>query len=415
MYCGACIRDISLVAGLRQRGHEVDLIALYTPLKGDVDGVAETASIYYGGINVFLQQASALFRHTPARFYRLLDSSSLLGIASHFGVQTAPEKLGPMTVSVLAGKDGRQRKELRRLTSRFGRVGSPDVSNITNSLLSGIAPELRAATGAAVVCNVQGEDAFLERIPEPHYSECMRLLRVNAKSVDLFLAPNEMHARKMTEGLGIPSTKMVVVPAGVDPKPLARSTERSRKPFTIGYLSVINPTKGLDVLVDAFGILVNGMKRDARLHVAGRVLDKTFWKSVARKLSAQGLESRAVFDGELELEGKVEFLHGVSAFCVPSRIEESRGMVVMEAMAAGLPVVAPESGIFPELIGSKEHGLMFEPGCAESVAEQLAYLMDNPDEADAIGAAAARRIAERNSLEEMVAGVEAAYSRAISS
>ena len=414
MYCGACIRDLALVAGLRERGHEVDLIALYTPLKGDTERVAETASVYYGGINVFLQQASALFRHTPERFDRLLDASSLLGVAARFGVSTAPEKLGPVTVSVLAGEDGRQRKELVRLVDRFRRVGRPDVANITNSLLSGIAPALKAATGTPIVCNVQGEDSFLERIPEPHYSECVRLMRKNAESVDLFLAPSDMHARKMAEWLGTPSGKMKVVPAGVDAKPFARSRARRRVPFTVGYLSVINPPKGLDVLVDAFGILVNERARDARLHVAGRVLDKRFWKTVVAKLSSLGLGSRAEFEGELGLEGKVEFLHNVSAFCVPSRIEESRGMAVMEAMAVGLPVVAPRSGIFPELIASRKNGLMFEPGNAGDVADKLARLMDRPDEADAIGVSAARRISRHNSLEQMVAGVEAAYEDAMS-
>jgi hypothetical protein len=70
-YCGACARDTAVAHGLQSRGHEVDFVSLYTPLRADrmPDGACP---VYYGGINVYLEQRLALFRHTPG----LLDRSA---------------------------------------------------------------------------------------------------------------------------------------------------------------------------------------------------------------------------------------------------------------------------------------------------------------------------------------------------
>jgi hypothetical protein len=73
MYCGSCLHDNRLVAALRAQGREVLLVPLYTPLRTDERDVSERR-LYYGGLNVYLQQSSALFRHTPRFLDRLLDA-----------------------------------------------------------------------------------------------------------------------------------------------------------------------------------------------------------------------------------------------------------------------------------------------------------------------------------------------------
>ena len=73
MYCGSCIHDNTLAAALMRQGVEVALIPTYTPIRTDERDVSEK-EIFYGGINVFLQQKTGLFRHTPRVIDRMLDT-----------------------------------------------------------------------------------------------------------------------------------------------------------------------------------------------------------------------------------------------------------------------------------------------------------------------------------------------------
>ncbi|MCZ6514854.1 MAG: glycosyltransferase family 1 protein, partial [Acidobacteria bacterium] len=72
MYCGNCLRDNTLAATLRAQGHDVTLVPLYTPILTDEEDVS-LDRVFYGGLNVYLQQQSSLFRHTPKIFDSLLD------------------------------------------------------------------------------------------------------------------------------------------------------------------------------------------------------------------------------------------------------------------------------------------------------------------------------------------------------
>ena len=64
MYCGSCLHDNTLAAGLLELGEDVLLVPTYTPIRTDETDVSQRR-LFFGGINVYLQQKSALFRHTP--------------------------------------------------------------------------------------------------------------------------------------------------------------------------------------------------------------------------------------------------------------------------------------------------------------------------------------------------------------
>src|SRR5262245_18784597 len=98
MYCGSCLRRDALSNELRSSGHDVTLVPMYTPLRTE-DGSAASCEIFYGGVNVYLQHASRLFRHTPRSFDWLLDRPGLLRLAGRLATQTSPAHLGPLTIS----------------------------------------------------------------------------------------------------------------------------------------------------------------------------------------------------------------------------------------------------------------------------------------------------------------------------
>ena len=77
MFCGSCMRDNTLVTTLRAQGHDALLIPTYTPIRTDEPDVSDE-HLFFGGINVYLQQKLSLFRHTPRFLDRLLDFKPLL-------------------------------------------------------------------------------------------------------------------------------------------------------------------------------------------------------------------------------------------------------------------------------------------------------------------------------------------------
>ena len=407
MYCGACMRDTALVHEMVAREQDVLMLPLYTPLKRDDDFQLPESRIFYGGINVYLQQISLFFQHMPIYVDRIFDHPALLKLASQFAVQTNPSELGPMTVSMLAGRDGKQWKELHKLIVYLKRQLQPEIVVITNSLLSAIAPEVRATLGVPVVCMLQGEESFLRRVPEPHRELSVRLLRKNATAIDLFIAPHAAYAAQMAAYLAAPAEKFKVIHAGIDTRTYRYFRKNERGPFRVAYLSSITPKKGQDILLEAFRILVNEQGRHITLSLAGKVLNNAYWESLQRRIKEEQLEARVEFHGELDQEEKIAFLRRATVFAMPTRVAETRAMAAMEAMAIGLPLLAPSIGVFPELLGLTHGGLLLPPqDDPEALAQAIARMIDNPHGVELVGQAAADGIATHftaaNSAEQTI-------------
>src|SRR5688572_27691614 len=100
MYCGSCLRDNALAAELIRRGHDVTLLPLYTPTLTDEPNVSRP-HVLFGGISIYLQQRSAMFRHMPRFFDRLLDSPGVIKAFADRSVSTDPKLLGDLTLSML--------------------------------------------------------------------------------------------------------------------------------------------------------------------------------------------------------------------------------------------------------------------------------------------------------------------------
>src|SRR5881275_2018462 len=116
MYCGSCLHDNTLVTALRGLGHDALLIPTYTPIRTDEPNVSQRR-VFLGGLNVYLNYKSGLFRRLPGFVHRLLDRPGLLRMLSRFTVTPDYAALGEITLSMLRGEDGRQREEVDRLSN----------------------------------------------------------------------------------------------------------------------------------------------------------------------------------------------------------------------------------------------------------------------------------------------------------
>ena len=381
MYCGSCLRDNALAAELKSRGHDVVLVPLYTPTLTDEPNVSE-GRVFFGGISVYLQQKAGFFRSAPRILDSLLDAPWLIKAASSGSISTDPRSLGELTISMLKGEDGFQRREFEKMLEWLRSEPAPDVVQLPNALLASLAPPLRRAFDAPVHCTLQGEDLFLEGLSTPHRAEALELIRTHAVSVDRFTAVSEYYAGFMATYLSIPREKIDVVPLGINLDGFARRRPSPPgKPFTVGYLARIAPEKGLAALGDAYARFrrMPGVT-EARLEAAGYLAPEheKYLKGVERSLASAGLGGEFAYRGMLDRAQKIEFLKGLDVFSVPTVYVEPKGLFLLEAMACGVPVVQPRHGAFPEMLAKTSAGIGVEPADPQSLADGLYALWRDP-------------------------------------
>ena len=376
MYCGSCIRDNALAAALSGRGHDVTLLPLYTPTRTDEENVSQHR-VFFGGISVYLEQYVSLFRKTPWLLDRLWEAPWLLRAVTGRAVETRPEHLGALTVSMLEGTHGHQRKELDKLVHWLRDQPRPDVLDISNSMLIAIAGPLSEALGCPIACTLQGENVFMEGLLEPYRSRAKALVKSHLSHVDAFVAVSDYYAGYMSRYLGIPGAKMRVVPLGVNLDRFAPAQDRAEAPFTFGYLGRVAPEKGVHLLCDAYrNLRERGALERCRVEVAGYLGPEhtTYWRSIERQIKHWGLAGEMHYRGELDLDHKVAFLQALDLLVVPAVYDDPKGMALLEAMACGVPVVAPRRGTYTEMLERTGGGVLVEPDDAMGLEETLRRL-----------------------------------------
>jgi glycosyltransferase involved in cell wall biosynthesis len=382
MFCGSCLHDNTLVTALIEQGHDALLIPTYTPLTTDEDDVSQKR-VFFGGINVYLQQKSALFRNTPWFLDRLLDGRRLLQWASGFAVKTRPEMLGELAVSMLKGEHGFQKKEVDKLVSWLAEEINPQIVNLTNVLLSGMVHTLKERLKAPILATLQGDDIFLESLPAAYRAEAIALIRAHCREIDGFIATSRYYADFMTGYLGLPRDKIAVVYPGLNLKGHGESPQPGRAPFNIGYFARICPEKGFHVLAEAFRLLQNNPGNPpCRLRISG-------WLGQDQHEYFRGTMSKLVYQNRFrelvehvespDHASKVRFLGSLAVLSVPTTYREPKGLYVLEALANGVPVVQPRHGSFPELLEATGGGILVNPDDPADLARGLNDMLNDHD------------------------------------
>ena len=414
MYCGSCSRDNALAVELLRRGHRVTLLPLYTPTNPDEANVSDKR-VLFGGISIYLQQYSSLFRRTPRFLDRLWDAPWVINAFASRSLSTDPKLLGDLTISMLEGDRGVLRKEFDKLLEWIADEPVPDVINLPNSLLIGLARPLRDALKRPVCCTLQGEDLFLNGLIEPYRSRAIALIRAQVPDVDRFLSVSDAYVPIMSGMLAIPPAKIAVVPLGINLTGYERKA-RTGDTFRVGYFARVAPEKGLDVLAEAYlQLRARTPGVTMRLEAAGYMApaQAPYLNGVKSRLRSAGLADEFMYHGAVDRAGKLAFLQTLDVLSVPAPYDEPKGVFLLEAMGEGVPVVQPRRGAFTEIVEKTGGGLLVPPGDTGALAEGLYTLWQDRALAERLGRTGFDGVREHYSIQRSTDRLLAVYERLI--
>ncbi|MGA1823146.1 MAG: glycosyltransferase family 4 protein [bacterium] len=402
-YCQNCQRDSSLVKALRSLGHDALIVPLYLPLSTDYAHITGDAPLFYGAINAYLKQISPLFRKMPRWMERLFNSPLILRRVAKRAGSTRARGLEQMTISMLKGEYGHQASELDKLVSWLKHEGKPDIVHLSNALLLGVARQIRKTIHVPIVCSLQDEDYWINAMDTRFIEAIWELLSERARDVDMFIAVSHYYARLMKKCMRLPADKVAVVYIGIDLDGYNVSSLSSDVPV-IGYLSRITKSLGFGILVDAFMKLKKDTRfKHVKLRAAGGYSgdDMVFLTRVKRRLAAHNLLDAVEIMPHLDREGRLSFLQSLSLLSVPAPEGEAFGLYQIEALAAGVPIVQPKAGAFPEIIKATEGGIVYEPNDADTLACTCAALLLDPEKMRTLGERGRYMVSQRFTIYHM--------------
>ena len=204
-----------------------------------------------------------------------------------------------------------------------------------------------------------------------------------------------------------------IVPNGVDDKRFSPTKEKDKIKAKFGikgnvvlYVSRMSYRKGPHVLLNAFSKI-----EDATLVIVGSGEMLPFLKAQAKFL---GIEDRVVFMGYVPDDLLPEIFKMADIFVLPSVSSEAFGIVVLEAMASGVPVIATDVGGIPEVLKENEAGLLIPPGNELELRKAIQKLLNNEELRKWYGVNGRKAVEEKYSWDKVVVEIEKVYEEIIS-
>jgi glycosyltransferase involved in cell wall biosynthesis len=207
---------------------------------------------------------------------------------------------------------------------------------------------------------------------------------------DVIISPSECYINE-SRFLKKYKEKIVVIPNGINLKDfdISYSKEECRKKLGLplnkkillffGYLS---PYKGPEVLLKAMPEIIKNVS-DVELVFAGKGEMKDELEILSKKLR---IEKNVRFVGFVEDDMKPLYFKAADVFILPSTMStESFGIVNLEAMACGVPIVASNIGGIPDIVKNGENGLLVQPKNTKALANAIIYLLENEDVKEKMG------------------------------
>ncbi|MGC9328077.1 MAG: glycosyltransferase, partial [Candidatus Hinthialibacter sp.] len=295
----------------------------------------------------------------------------------------------------------------RKIVNRF----QPDIihsflyhSNLFARCAHFFNPRLSVISGIRTVYSVK------------EYGRLYRLMDRLTHSLDSFYVANSQHGlQSVVQSIGLPKEKLVMIHNGLESISPFDSIEAIREDVhfefgfdkedcIVGVAAQLRPAKRHDLLIQATARLKDRFPR-MRLLLAGQGETEEDLRALA---VSKGVEKQVVFAG---FRSDVDrLLRGMDIFALPSDVE-GQPVSVLEAMYAGLPIVATRVGGLPEVVVAGETGFLCQPGNVEELCRALTRLLDSPELRRQMGDAGLARVQKHFSAERMARRFEGLYSQ----
>lgn len=373
MFCGSCMQDNTLARTLRSTGVDAVLVPTYTPIRVDEENVSNER-VFMGGINVYLDSAIPGWRLLPGWVTNWLNHPSVIRRLSQFG-STDASKLGSLTLDMLKGEAGPQKREVEEFTNYICNELKPDVVLFSNALLSGILKPLRSQFGGRILCLLQGDDIFLDALTHKWRPQVLQQLQQNCQLFDGFLTHSRFYQDHMADHMSLSADRFRQIPLTIDvdrlPAKVANKDEPSAK-TTIGYFARICPEKGIhNLLAAAESVLPD--HPHAEVVIAGFLpRQHRKWFEKLRTRAERRTPGRIRWLGSPDgRDEKFDIIRGFDYLCVPTDYQEPKGLYVLEAGMAEVASILPAHGAFPELIEGLGTGTLYDPKTPDGLSTAL--------------------------------------------
>ena len=210
---------------------------------------------------------------------------------------------------------------------------------------------------------------------------------------------------------------IAVVPNGVPESSQARAIRYesgTSSKFRVMFLSTLSRQKGLFVLLDTISLVAREYP-DVEFHIAGLWWGTGTEEEAREQLLATQQTARVIFHGLLSGDDKMQFLRSGDVFVFPGIQQEGQPLTVLEAMCAGLPVIATDRGCLRETVVEGVTGFIVPPNSPEAIAERLLYLIRSPEERHRIAKNARFRYEEEYTMPVFAARMADLFAQVIQS
>jgi glycosyltransferase involved in cell wall biosynthesis len=411
-YCSNCYRDMLYFKAVKKiEGVTAAAIPLYLPPEKMYSESGFDSNVFFGAISLYLREKISFLEQMPSFMDKILDSAPLLKIAAKQAGTTRTEGLEDITLNMINGDHSSREKEVSRLVKYLLSIGKPDVVHLSNALIIGLARQIKKILNVKIVCSLQNEDDWINEMAEPFQSQAWRMIADESVNIDKFVTPSRYYKEFFIKKTGISGENIHIIPSGIDLNMVVEATKTNPEP-AIGFFSRVSFNNGFDKLADAFIALKKEKEfMNLTLHVCGGYTsdDKPFISDQIKKIKENGFKSSVRIYPEFVGTSKQDFLNSVDVLSVPVRKYDGYGLYVIESNAAGIPVVQPATGAFPEILEMTGGGVLYSPDSIDELVSNLRNLLSDPTRLKELGRLGKIAVKEKLTSEIMSAGLKKVY------